>query len=631
MKPSRFWRNTCQTILFSTLLSLAAPAANAADIQINITQPTANMIAAGNLTVRASVNSLYELVSVTAEVEGRQTNLTYSADASAWTNSMPLAGLSRGQKTLTVTAHDAFGGTTQTQRVFLIDSPPTLTVHEPANGTVVRQQLFIEAAAGDDGPAGAVISVYGPNNRNGRFDVLLMTGTNGVRGMATFPWTNVGPSTVLFSVSDSSGQTRYVPRKVIVEHSSNLVESAVAPASILDFSSERILYAFEPDLILENLPIPFIFEYSKPEPRILNRLTGNISTAKEHLPSRFFGPRTTIAPDYFVSGFLGSTGALLKTAQDSGAPIPTELFDWPETNGTSYGRITGGTNGVKVAGNTAAWISFDAPTIVLRDIVQTNDQFSIPLNAFTPFDLAPNLDLVYTATGHVFRSRPASMAQPYANRTTTQLTSSVLGYVPTIATDGTNVVFPSGSNIQLITPFGEEVLATNSSGPVRSLNGWVAFTKPGTSGQTQIWTRSPSGTLLQRTFFGSSSTLESLGPKGEVTFLQNEARYVSLPGAQPWWVNSGQGRVRWQHGKLIIILGRSLLEVHLGTLTCITLASGDSKLTYTGPAGLSYKLLGSSNLQDWSELLTFANPTGSVSWTNPPSPSYKFYRAVTAP
>ena len=131
-------------------------------------------------------------------------------------------------------------------------------------------------------------------------------------------------------------------------------------------------------------------------------------------------------------------------------------------------------------------------------------------------------------------------------------------------------------------------------------------------------------------FFSTSSTLESLGPNGEVTFLYNNARYVSLPGVlQPVSVNSGQGRVRWEDGKLLVILGRSILEFRMGQLQCAALSDGNSRLTFTGPDGFSYAIQGSADLQNWANLWTFAHTTGTISWTNPPANAHQFYRAVT--
>src|SRR2546421_9032900 len=103
------------TVLLS--LTLSGVFLGAADITVNISQPASGAKASEKLFVQASVTSLYELSSVTAAVQGRQTNLVFSSAASAWTNTILLLGLARGQTTLTVTAQDVFGNSAQTQRV----------------------------------------------------------------------------------------------------------------------------------------------------------------------------------------------------------------------------------------------------------------------------------------------------------------------------------------------------------------------------------------------------------------------------------------------------------------------------------------------------------------------------------
>lgn len=293
-----------------------------------------------------------------------------------------------------------------------------------------------------------------------------------------------------------------------------------------------------------------------------------------------------------------------------------------------------GTTSIKVVGTTTIGLrrTSGETKLVLQDINIPNLTYEVvfPVSTFFQGDLGPNHDLVYSVSNHVFRSRPASIAAPYSNRTTTQLTTGEGGASGDVATDGTNIAYAKGADIVLITASGEEVLASPGSGQFKVVDGWAAYTKPGSSSQSQIWTRSPSGTQQQRTFFSTSSTLESLGPNGEVTFLYNNARYVSLPGVlQPVSVNSGQGRVRWEDGKLLVILGRSILEFRMGQLQCAALSDGNSRLTFTGPDGFSYAIQGSADLQNWANLWTFAHTTGTISWTNPPANAHQFYRAVT--
>jgi hypothetical protein len=296
----------------------------------------------------------------------------------------------------------------------------------------------------------------------------------------------------------------------------------------------------------------------------------------------------------------------------------SELYSWQETNVISFGP---GNLKVVIGDTAALWVLNGG--FILRDIVRTNQQaFVAPLGgeAFPgTFDLGPNLDLVYTAGIEVvYRNRPASPAEPYLNRTNTLLTATG-GYRP--ITDGSRIIYTRNTNnnaveiVMLTPPENKERLSlwpTSWGAHVQYQmnNGWVAFTKPGSTEQSQIWTRSPSGTDAQRSFFSTSSKLESLGPQGEVTFLNpfNPAimptgRYLALPGALPILISSASGRVKWDGGKLLLLLGRSLFEVGTDHLFCSQLTSGDIKLTFSGPVGFKYTLQTSSNLLQWSELL----------------------------
>jgi hypothetical protein len=614
----------CCVVTFCLFMAaLSTPA----DISINVNQPAPGATTSERLVVQAGVTSLYELTLVTASVDGRQTNLIFSAAVNAWTNTIPLQDLARGQKTLTVTAQDVFGNSAQTQRVFSLDNPPTLVVVAPLNGTVIRGQVYVEATATDDDPAGTVINVY--NNYN-PFEPASsypqLRGTNSVRGYIS------GGSTMVFEAIDSAGNKRYIPRQVIGESSSNLVEAAAAPGTLLDFTADRFLYSFSADVPVASAPFNF-WTFGKPEPRILDRVTQQTVVAAGDFPTNL------------AFGFLASTGALLGFSGLPPFSFYSSLLSWPGTNPVDYGLMFGGSNDVKVVGDVAAWQwntpPFGPNQLFLRDIVQTNEQLILTL-PILGFDLGPNLDLVYAVSNQVFRSRPASPNQPYQNRATTQLTFGDPATLP--VTDGTNVVFSrtvsNGIAIVILTAAGEEMLAlwpfSSSTGLKYQIrNGWVAFTKPGTAGQTQIWTRAPSGSLQQRTFFGSSSTLESLGPQGGITFLNSSltpaGRYLGLPGGLPWWVNSSQGRVRWENGKLLLILGRSVFEVRAGRLSSTILADGNVRITFSGPVGLNYSLQTSPNLKQWSEMLIFTNSTGTLSWTNPPTELRQFYRTVTAP
>lgn len=630
---------------------LLSATAMQAQMQVNIVEPSLNAIASGTLHVRATVSSVIEVSTVTAEVEGQQVSLKYSQPLNAWTNSVPLAGIAFGPHTLVVNARDLFGGTAQAMRTFRVDNPPTLTVHEPINGTVVFNRLFLNIDATDDDPAGVKINVLAPGIRS---YILLASATNHIQRWIDFPSVYISPQVAVISVTDSSGQTKCIIRSIAIE-GSNLVETAIAPGAILDFDSERFLFTSQADILLNGTPLlplgafsPVLF--GRPEPKIQNRQTGDVTSSRSLFSTWIDGPLDNMNRNFIASGLLGDSGCLLLSGDLS--VVEPVFFGW-DGSVANYSLLNlstmtlGRTNSFKVVGTTTIGVrrfnGSEGAKLVLQDIIESNLLYEVAFPLGTSFqgDLGPNQDLIYVVSNSVYRSRPANPAEPYTNRTTTVLSSSVNGANLHVATDGTNVAYdfqnenPLGVNIQLITPAGDETLATwpNFIGPdFRLVNGWTAYTKPGTSGQTQIWTRSPSGTQQQRTFFNTSSTLESVGPNGEVTFIYNNARYVSLPGVQqPVWVNSGQGRVRWEDGKLLVILGRSILEFRMGQLQCAALAGGASRLTFTGPNGFSYLVQGSADLHNWTNLWTFTHTTGTISWTNPPANAPQFYRAGTAP
>ena len=166
-----------------------------AGISITVSQPAPNGLSGDSLFISATVTSTYEVASVTAQVADRTANLAYSA-GQAWTNTISLVGLSRGQQTLSVVATDVFGASNQVQQAFIHDVLPVLTVLEPLDYTVARPEVKLSAVATDDDPAGCVITVT-TQGRSEYDTVTLASGTNhleatlqGIGGVFTFTATD---------------------------------------------------------------------------------------------------------------------------------------------------------------------------------------------------------------------------------------------------------------------------------------------------------------------------------------------------------------------------------------------------------------------------------------------------------
>jgi hypothetical protein len=141
-------------------------------------------------------------------------------------------------------------------------------------------------------------------------------------------------------------------------------------------------------------------------------------------------------------------------------------------------------------------------------------------------------------------------------------------------TDGINVVYQKvtsyvpGRQSQIVwnPGTGELQLAAPTTASVKSgtsytaRNGWTAFRRVDSSGNAQIWTRSPAGELTAVSPIGVGSIVE-LSDDGAVMYLQGTRRYLAEPGAAPRNVASNQGSVIWRDGSFVLLLGRTALRI----------------------------------------------------------------------
>lgn len=587
------------------ILILAASAVTLnASVSLNILSPQTNAIIANTLPLNVSVSSLYELSNVTARLGPLVANLNYSANS--WTTTFDTSSFVRGSYTLTVTAQDVFGNSGQTQRAVRVDRPPMLNVAAPINGSVAKPNLYVSVAASDDDPADVRIDVY-------KNSTWLFTGTNTVEKIFTG-----FAGSLRIEAKDSSNQKTVAQRTVYIEPSTNLVEAISAPGPLLDFSGSRLLYTSIPD------------PPQAPTGRLLDLLTGMTIEAPAFwssypVPGQYYKP---------TLGWVSAGSAVL--AYETPSVYGAFVLALQNTN---FSVIAQNEIPPEQVVNGACFIG---PS--LFDFSKSTNgcspyfgQCSACPSAYFYRDLVQN-EIVFADTNGVFRSRPIDPTN-ICSRVITLVSSKAPAGNP--VTDGTNVLFHWSTNIIANINGQDEVLATwLSSQNMQYLanGGWIAFTKPGTMNQQQIWTRSPSGQFEQRTFFSISSYLESLNSDGSVTFQifnQGEpsaGRYFSVSGAQPIWINSGQGKVKWEAGDLFVILGRSAFRLSLGSLRMYAANAQSIGLELRSPNGLRYSIQESSNLFDWSNRVSITNLTGVFCLTNTVTNlSPRFYRAILQP
>lgn len=582
MKPSLV-RTCCMLgVLVHPFLSFAQSSFN-----FNIQQPTTNAVVGNQMFVQVAISSTYELQTVTVSVGTQSAALVFSSAVSAWTGTLSLSNLVWGVKTVTISATDVFGNSAQAQTTVLKDLPPSLTVIEPLVGTVARPSFQISVSATDDAPAGPVISVYAGST-------LLATGTNNINSVASLPDNGGQALSLRFDAVDSAGQTNTAWRTVYVLSNTNWQEVAEVEGPIMDVSTNTILF-----------------------------LDGNVLKTK----SRISGAETMLLDDTNIvpgTAALTPLGALLDTANPNAtAQVVYEIRNGVLTNlGLGYS--------VSVQGDCASWLVSSA-TLILRDLVAgTNATVSnLAVSGFK--SLAANGDLVYVSETFKYGN---NLLMRYRNGTNSVLVNGDYSYYYNIVqTDGRNVVylrnvFGAGPGWQIYSVFfdgvNELTLSTNiitlgqpTVPPVIS-EGWVAYQVPGSGGSSQLWTRSPTGVQAQQTFFGTTSTIQALGPNGQLLFVNSENLYEALAGKAPLdlgaWNFAGGASTFWQQGRWYMSLGRSLFVLTPPLLfTSATLAgTSQVRLVLNGNAGDTIVTQVSTNLMDWSSIATNTVPVSGT-------------------
>jgi hypothetical protein len=541
------------------VLTSAWPVAPAlASVSVTIRNPSNGALVGETLSVAATVVSTDALATVTAQVEDRQTGLTFSncafVDGSCrpgLAGSLSLLGLARGSHVLTVTATDVLGASAQGQRTITFDLPPSLSVASPLQGTVARPHVDVNAACSDDDGCTVRVTVN-------RLRSVIASGVGTVQARVTLAAFE-GHSVLLnFEAVDSAGQHAVAERRVYVESSGRYVEVETATGVILDADSGRVL-------ALDRNDFPSVLE-------LLDRATGD----EESVPA--------VEDRQPAYGFLAPLGAIFVAGGISG-PLMTGVYEW---RAGSLIKLEGRVNSqysLRAAGPFAIWVGSPDPTCCVTNVFRRDLVNGVTINlgdaGNTDDDVAENGDVVFwgapsgIAAYEIFR---------YRDGTTTQLTNDTALWNTYPVTDGVNVVYRKhtpccGAQTFAIAMFGEagEVILApaRTREPIPGWDylvagGWVAYTKSGIGGELQVWRRAPDGTESQVSFFGTSSRLFGLSPTGEVLFT-NGRLYLSRPGSELLDVAStvvlsssaagGADRPFWIDGEWHVAVGRSLFRI----------------------------------------------------------------------
>jgi hypothetical protein len=566
----------------------------AGPITVQIEQPQPAFFYGDSVNVAAAVNSTYQIQSVTATIADRTVNLSFSNTAQRWVGSLNLVGLPHGTLTLTVTVTDVFANSQSAQGTFNHDTKPQSVVTSPLAETVARPLIRLTASCVDDNPAGCQsLTVLIDDGQ-----VVIASGQSSIDQEVSLDAFEGKTITLVFRSLDTINQTAEEKRIVHVDSSARLRDLNDVTGMIYDADATRILY-------LDQTVSPAIL-------KIRDRVTG----ADTSIPS--IADRFPVQTDSLHSrfGWLTPRGAIFVLRAETGPGA--SLYEWQDSTLLFHG-VPNATSSLRVAGPYAVWTGYPSTdteipvALFLRNIVT-----GTTTEVFFPGAHVGNSDNDVATDGTVAFW---ASSQPPAGKVTnvytykggvpqqlTNSTPSILYNSP--RTDGTNTLYikqPPCCSVEsyalmLHDGTGErEVAPARSTRPAadydyQARGGWVAFTRAGVAGESQVWRIAPGSSEQQISFFGTSSLIDHLAEDGELTFINrsNRQRFLSTPSEAPALIASGLGRSYRIDGDWFVGIGRSLFEVTMDLfVTTTTVTSSPNPSPLGEPANFTATVTGS--------------------------------------
>ena len=516
-------------------------------ISIEFVNPTPTQIVNARFVVSVEISSVFQLLSVTAGVEDLTDELTYIPASDEWEGFFDVGDMpSPSYRIVHYTATDAMGNVARTAVLVQLDRLPVVTFSAPLDDAFAAPSIRVVATCTDDHPNGCEALIIQAVQGGGA--ITKVTATSSVDqtiSLAEFD----GQIVRLRAAGRDVVQARIprvsqVLRNVFVDATPGLVEVASAGSGTLIDASATHLLAVEGGA----------FESQATDTlRRVDRASGQ-GTVLHDVPQV-----------KAREGWLFPGGAIFRTQNASLASMVKEFRDgtvsdlasevvffkvknpfaiWGEqSNGLVRRNLTTGTDLiVGGAGNTN-----DDVAVSGEVAFWTSDPYEIFLH-----DGSSAVQLTDDGDGDFANTYPV--------------------------TDGIHVVYRRASvppvqgtaSIRLSDPAGDITLASNLSSPEPGRDyqvnaGWIAFVRPDAGSARQIWRRSTEGVESQVSAFGTSSTIETMGPGGEIVFttdaVGSERRSRATPGGSPEDIGSGLGQSIYIDGQLHVMMGATLLRV----------------------------------------------------------------------
>jgi hypothetical protein len=558
---------------FALAAVLAVPGVARAAITFSVTSPAAGAVEGTSLAVNVVVSSTYAVQSASAQVGTVTVSLSAPSSAGQpWTGTLAIGALPYGPATLTLTATDALSNQGSTTVSFVHHNAPDIEVASPIDWVVARPTVSIQATCSD--ATGCLYQPAGPQTPQPGFEVTF--GTQTVTTSQSSLTQNLDLTAydgqevdLTFTATNSDSEVTTVTRRVYVDLSARLAQVAVVPGFIFDFDSTRILYRRADDsLVLRDR---------------LSQSESVIGTANSQGDTAPYGVLTSAGAAWISSDAspMCALGTLHAWYWNGGQAMPFGVATCGDVSAQPPATFAGDWALLLPSASSGGNLALTTLNLATGQQVQNAFPFGTGNIEVGTWAIDRSSDVFVPTAGNqgtlVYESRAGTATN------IGMVGGSAFSFSNFVVTDGENLVFSVDTtnvgyqiNRFSIAAGTSELLGTPMNSPpspgtygnYQANNGWVAYVQQ-SSGVNQVWSESPMGTKTQLSVYNTNSTVDALGPTGEVMFLNGgdsaagvtSGRYLRIPPALPARINSQLGAAAARCDGWYVQMGGSLFSV----------------------------------------------------------------------
>jgi len=535
--------------LIAVMMLIAVHHATAQSFTFTIASPSANSVSDSVLNINVQYyTSTYELARITAVTEGRIDTLNNAGSSGGYINfngSINITGLIQGNTyQLKVTCRDVLGNEKTDSVNYRFINPPTASIISPTPGNDIWPSLRIKTShTGFDTCTSTVIVTISSQT------VFTYTSVyNDIDTTIVLSNTLNYSGSVALTVTDKWGQSRGTSCSVLADNYHSypyLTPLYTGAGKILDYNYDKILEARSTGLYI----VDSGFQTSS---RIPGTYTVPSSGGGKLTPfGAIWSGREWTNGVLRTHSYLGFAGkyATYKAIWNDDTTFP------PTTGYGLYRRDLG------TRTDTEIFHDYSPPTF---------DGNTVDPRGSVIFPSGDNSSLGRTKVNGV-SNYIATANPPYVFGGKVLYGDTVVYEISRVETPvSTTVYFNNGTSNIVLSQFDYGSYAS-----YKVAGKYIAYPKPGTTNQKQVWVRDSTGNAVQRTFFGTDSYVAGLNEQGDMLFsnANDKCYYLKKDSLNPKEIGRAISAAFYKDNTWYVIKDNTLYRVNVNAYR--TIAAGN--------------------------------------------------------